>query len=328
MPSKPKAEFRPVQGLVQLALDLFDAMATPWRDRAPAQSPTASPLPDSKRSRTRERAPSRSSLPEPIDGTDLLELAYQHAAANREILLNRCRVGYEFKRGKRRTIGFQVGPRGLEVRAPRWVSQREVDEALREKADWILRKLQEMQETAKRQQLSRIEWRDGSSLPYLGEPLLLVLDPRRGSDGAAAALQVDDSTLPGMPRATLHLGLPETAAQQQIAEAVQAWLMRAAREHFSQRLSFFAPRLGVAWRRLSLSSAGTRWGSAGADGSIRLNWRLIHFRPEVIDYVVVHELSHILVMDHSPRFWRTVQSLLPDYAELRAELRDDLLPLW
>lgn len=295
MASKP--EFRPVQGLLQLALDLFGAIV-----------------------------PSRSPVPKPLD--DMPGMAYRHARSNRKILLNRCSVGYEFKRGKRRTIGFQVGPLGLEVRAPRWVSQSEVDEALREKANWILRTLQEMQETAKRQQQSRIEWRDGTSLPYLGEPLLLVLDPRQSLDGAAAALQVDHSTLPGMPRATLHLGLPESAAPEQIAAAVQAWLMRAARDHFSQRLSFFAPRLGVVWRRLSLSSAGTRWGSAGADGSIRLNWRLIHFRPEVIDYVVVHELSHLLVMDHSPRFWRTVQTMLPEYAKLRAELRDDLLPQW
>ncbi len=315
-----------MQGLVQLALDLFDAMATPWRDLAPVQPSAEAPLPNSRRGRTRTGAPPRSATPEPIDRADLLEGAYQHVGANREVLLKRCRVGYEFKRGKRRTIGFQVGPRGLEVRAPRWVSQREVDQALCEKADWILRKLQEMQERASRQQLRRIEWRDGSSLPYLGEPLLLLLDPRQGVDGAAAALVVDQATLPGMPCATLHIGLPQTAAPEQIAAAVQAWLMRSARERFSQRLSFFAPKLGVIWRRLSLSSAGTRWGSAGADGSIRLNWRLIHFRPEVIDYVVVHELSHLLVMDHSARFWRTVQGQLPDYVALRGELRDDSLP--
>ena len=58
-----------------------------------------------------------------------------------------------------------------------------------------------------------------------------------------------------------------------------------------------------------------------ADGSIRLNWRLVHLRLALIDYVVVHELSHLRVMDHSPRFWATVQSVLPDYAALRGDLR-------
>ena len=67
-----------------------------------------------------------------------------------------------------------------------------------------------------------------------------------------------------------------------------------------------------------LSNAGTRWGTAHSDGLIRLNWRLIHFRLPVIDYVVAHELSHLRVMDHSPRFWDTVGTVVPDYAQLRA----------
>ena len=81
-------------------------------------------------------------------------------------------------------------------------------------------------------------------------------------------------------------------------------------------------------QKLSLSNAGTRWGSASADGSIRLNWRLVHFRPAVIDYVVAHELSHLRVMDHSPRFWDTVESVLPDYGALRVELKRQPVPHW
>jgi hypothetical protein len=129
------------------------------------------------------------------------------------------------------------------------------------------------------------------------------------------------------PRA-LRVGLPKTATPEQIRDAVQAWLMRQAREHFLQRLDHFAPLLQVQWRKLSLSSAGTRWGSARTDGAIRLNWRLVHFRPAVIDYVVAHELSHLRVMDHSARFWDTVRSVVPDYAELRGQLKDDAIPKW
>ena len=73
---------------------------------------------------------------------------------------------------------------------------------------------------------------------------------------------------------------------------------------------------------------GTRWGSASADGSIRLNWRLVHFKLSVIDYVVVHELSHLRVMDHSPRFWDTVRVVVPDYADLRGQLKDQPVPRW
>jgi len=109
---------------------------------------------------------------------------------------------------------------------------------------------------------------------------------------------------------------------------VQAWLMRQATRVFTERLDHFAPRLGVRWQKLALSNARTRWGTAHSDGTIRLHWRLIHFRMPIIDYVVAHELSHLRVMDHSPRFWETVGTVVPDYAQLRAQLRADPLPPW
>ena len=104
--------------------------------------------------------------------------------------------------------------------------------------------------------------------------------------------------------------------------------MLQAKENFTQRLNQFAPSLGVSWKKLSLSNANTRWGTASADGSIRLNWRLIHFKQDIIDYVVVHELSHLRVMNHSPLFWDTVRTIVPDYAKRRAQLKDELLPRW
>ena len=104
--------------------------------------------------------------------------------------------------------------------------------------------------------------------------------------------------------------------------------MRDARRHFTARLDHFAPLLDVRWTSLRLSSAQTRWGSAKADGSIRLNWRLLHYRPAIIDYVVVHELAHLRVMDHSPRFWGTVATVVPDYPVLRHALREQPAPLW
>ncbi|MDP3133862.1 MAG: M48 family metallopeptidase, partial [Burkholderiaceae bacterium] len=77
-----------------------------------------------------------------------------------------------------------------------------------------------------------------------------------------------------------------------------------------------------------LTNAATRWGSAKSDGTIRLHWRLMQFSPQVLDYVVAHELSHLRHMDHSPRFWATVASVVPDHAARRAELRRSGPPLW
>ena len=129
-------------------------------------------------------------------------------------------------------------------------------------------------------------------------------------------------------QAVLQLSLPVGAPAEKIRAAVHVWWLRAARSHFAERLDHFAPLLGVQWRSLRLSSARTRWGSARSDGSIRLNWRLMHYAPEVIDYVVVHELSHLHHMDHSPRFWATVAGVLPDYKALRQQLRDQPAPQW
>ena len=246
---------------------------------------------------------------------------FRHPRANREACLCDALVAYEFKRGKRRTIGFVVGPDGLVVSAPKWVPLSEVDAALREKAAWVVKKLGESRERHTRLQAARIEWRDGTTLPYLGELITVVLDPRHAF-GAKGAVLADG------PQPSLQVALPHSATPLQIRDAVQAWLMRQARRVFIERLDHFAPQLQVQWRKLSLSSAGTRWGSARIDGSIRLNWRLIHFKPPVIDYVVAHELSHLRVMDHSPRFWDTVRSVLPDYATQRGQLKDEAMPHW
>ncbi len=258
----------------------------------------------------------------------VIEQSFQHPRANREVRLCDTVIGYEFKRGKRRTIGFSVGADGLVVHAPKWVSLTDVQLALNEKAHWIVRKLVETRDRQARLKANRIEWKDGAVLPFLGEPMRIVLDPSHASGATGACLQVADPQPGDATKLTLQLGLAHHATAQQIRDAVQAWLMRQARRVFTERLDVFAPRLQVQWRKLSLSSAGTRWGSARSDGAIRLHWRLIHFRTDVIDYVVAHELSHLRVMDHSPRFWDTVASVVPDYSALRGQLKDESVPQW
>jgi hypothetical protein len=248
----------------------------------------------------------------------------RHPQASREIRLDDHLVAYALKRVRRRSIGFIVGAEGLSVSAPKWVVIADIENALREKGDWILRKLREQQERQQRLQQARVDWRDGTSIPFLGEPVIIVLDPR----ATGALLNTDATALPGIPRLTLHIGLPQTATPEQIRDAVQSWLQRQAKRVFEERCRHFTQQLGVRYTRLSLSSAQTRWGSASADGSIRLNWRLIHFALPTIDYVVAHELAHLREMNHSPRFWDVVRSVLPDYEQARGTLKGDVLPVF
>jgi len=246
--------------------------------------------------------------------------AFSHPRANRRIALAGACVAYEFRRGQRRTIGFAVGAEGLTVRAPRWCTLAQVEAALHEKSRWIVAKLDQARAHAEQLAAARIHWQEGAQFHYLGEPVRLALDARQ-RHGMAAAVLVQEPSAPGAARSALHVGLPQQAGGARLREAVQAWLMRQARRLFTQRLDHFAPLLGVRWHRLGLSSAGTRWGSASVNGSIRLNWRLIHLPPSLIDYVVVHELAHLREMNHSPRFWQHVQAVLPDYLERRGQLQ-------
>jgi len=224
----------------------------------------------------------------------------------RSIQLNQRTLAYTFRRGRRRTIGFTIVADGLTIAAPRWVGIGQVEEAIREREDWIFTKLAEMQRN--HASIPRVRWEDGGLLPYLGENVSL----RLASSARRTASVVFDREA-----RTLTVSLPSDASNAQIKDRVQAWLQQEARALFRERLAIFETRLCVRHRVLRLSSAKTRWGSCSADGRILLNWRLIHFPLSSIDYVVAHELAHLKEMNHGPRFWATVATVLPDYEAAR-----------
>jgi predicted metal-dependent hydrolase len=324
-----------MQRLLQFTLDLFGTeipapLPAPSRKRRKIQpnSPAAPVVADSPAIDTGADVGPVDMRPAQTLQQVLAPATYRHPAATREALLGDTVVAYQFRRGKRRTIGFSVGAEGLVVSAPKWVPLYEIDKAVQEKSSWIVAKLQETRARRDRLEAARIEWRDGATLPFLGETVRVQIDPRHTFGGVGGELRAAAAGDPAVAQKILSIGLAHDATPEQIRDSVQAWLMRRAKQIFTERLDHFAPHLGVQWRKLSLSSAGTRWGSASADGAIRLNWRLIHFRLSVIDYVVVHELSHLRVMDHSPRFWDTVRTVVPDYASLRSQLKDEAVPLW
>lgn len=324
-----------VRRLVQMALDLWErseptAAAPPPSAPPPSvvkevadDQPTVAPAPAAPPLRVLPQPPAPVARPAaPAEPASL----QAHPAANRSILLQGQKVAYLLQRAKRRSIGFVVSEDGLVVRAPRWVTQPGIDEALQEKASWIVRKIAEMQQRRASSMSASIRWEDGASLPFLGQPLQLVVDSEQRVARSGAVWRVEEDAQ-GSP-SRLYLALPPSAGRTQIRDLVQAWFIQSARQHFLARLAHFAPLLGVHYTSLRLSSAETRWGSAKSDGSIRLNWRLMHYAPAVIDYVVAHELAHLRVMDHSPRFWDTVAEVVPDHRALRQQLKDMPAPPW
>jgi len=229
----------------------------------------------------------------------------------KRIVLGQHTVDYALRRSSRRSIGFTIDDDGLRVTAPRRVTQIDIDNALRAKGRWIVTKLRERGERRDQRQLrAPIEWKDGARLPYLGGEITLRLEDAERSH---CRFDADNGEL--------WIGVVPGLSEWQLKERVKLWFQAEARRVFKERLDHFAPQLNVAYSAFTLSAAGSRWGSCTVGGSIRLNWRLIHYPLSLVDYVVAHELAHLREMNHSPAFWATVGEVYPDYDGARLALR-------
>jgi predicted metal-dependent hydrolase len=232
----------------------------------------------------------------------------------RRVVLGGQMCHFRLRRARRRTIGFQIDDQGLTVSAPRWVSLREIEEAILEKERWIRSKLAQWQDWRARHGSHRLRWVDGAVLPYLGGELALKL-------------RADGARTPACVRIAheLQVALPASASEAEVRSVVQDWFRQEATQILDERVQRLAARGQVrpfTWR---LSSARTQWGSCNEDSRIRLNWRLLFFPIAVIDYVVAHELAHLTELNHGPDFWREVERLLPDFQAARDKIKDEEL---
>lgn len=229
-------------------------------------------------------------------------------------------IGFVLTRSRRRSIGFTIGDEGLKVSAPNWVSLGQIDAAVVEKSAWILSKLKDWQARKEKMSMTSNCWQAGGSLPYLGRKIIIQLGvpPEATSTATAMFGGNPDEPQAGAP---LWLPLPVHAESTRIRDMAHAWLQHRAHAWFEKRMAHFLSVSGLTIRRWRLSSASTRWGSCTSDGNIMLNWRLIHFSPPVIDYVIAHELAHLRQMNHSRDFWGEVESLYPDFKSARQLLK-------
>ncbi len=220
------------------------------------------------------------------------------------------------------------------MRAPKWVALRDIDAAVREKQRWILARFAEQRERAARLAASRVVWRDGATIDYLGRPLTIVVAANGEAGNGETALMAPRPTAtrasrrrqapaPRRSRRACSSPCRATPARRRSATPCRAGCSARRAASSPSASAHFAALLGVRVKRLSLSSAATRWGSANANGSVRLHWRLIQHPLATIDYVVAHELAHLREMNHSARFWDVVRSVVPDFEEARARLRQE-----
>jgi hypothetical protein len=232
--------------------------------------------------------------------------------ARRHLVIAGRLVAYALRRDRRR-LAMRIDERGLHVGAPRWLPLTEIEAFVASHGEWVLQKLDELTHQAVRRHLPI---HDGTRLPVLGREVRV----RVTAGGNRGYWQEDGETR------ELWLAARPAADLAQLARRA---LQRRALEHCRPRLADMAARIGQPAPPLALSSARARWGSCSSLSGIRLNWRLIHLPPALVDYVIAHETAHLLEMNHSPRFWAVVERLFPDWRTARADLKQQgaALPL-
>jgi predicted metal-dependent hydrolase len=228
------------------------------------------------------------------------------ALEQRSIQLADKLISYTLKRStKRRSIGLQINDQGLTVSMPLRASEKWLHSVLQDKAQWVVEKLESWQ--SKKAPLQK--WEDGEPILFRGETF---------------TLRVISSLFNAPPQLTaceLIIHVADASNQSAIKKTINQWYRREAERVFEECVAHFAPLMNVSPREIKLTSARTQWGSCTSLGVVRLNWQLVTMPLHLIDYVVVHELAHLLEMNHSAAFWSVVQSVCPDYAKMRGELR-------
>ena len=212
---------------------------------------------------------------------------------------------YALKRSNRRSVGFLIGDNGLQISAPLRLPLNQLQDIIQTKSRWIEQRLKQWEtRNSSTVQLSSL-LDEGKPIPIRGELYSLENLPPRSK-----AL---------LNPWTKSIALPVFDNRLQRDKAIEKLLKAHAREVFVHMATTLKNRQGLANRlpefSIHLSSPNSRWGSCNSKREVRLNWRLVHYPPRMIEYVIAHELAHLVEMNHSARFWAVVASLMPDYKE-------------
>lgn len=206
---------------------------------------------------------------------------------------------------KRKTLGLVVErDKSVVVMAPEGTSEEVIEDFVHRRRMWIYEKvnftpkLQEQPEPA--------PFVSGKSIPYLGKNYKLDLVPDESLDGIRFRSKF-----------LLSKGLRD-----QGPELLEQWYKSKAKAKLPPKVERFAKQMGVDYSKILVSDMKYSWGSCSPGGTINLNWRLVKMPHFVIDYVIVHELAHLIELNHSPRFWNIVRVQLPRFEEAREWLRN------
>jgi len=221
---------------------------------------------------------------------------------------------FEYKvirRPRRKTVGICVKPdQTVQVAIPKRFPLAKVDALVRAKTDWIHRKLSRYRDIQAQYQPK--QYVSGEIFTYLGRDYRLQV-----VEGAKTPVN--------LRRGALRVGVPDTLSTEKrpsfVSRALETWFCELAQQHLGERTTWYAARMQVVPASVGIKSYRSRWGSCHADGRIYFNWRIIMASPSIVDYVVVHELCHLVHHNHSSDYWHLVESIMPEYRDARGWLK-------
>ena len=220
------------------------------------------------------------------------------------------KIEFEIEYRNRNTLAIQVEPVDkVLVLSPNGLSEEIIKEKVKSKAKWILKKLLDFKDMGYIP-FNR-EFVNGEAFMYLGRNYLLQL--LLNENLYKPVIKLSDGKL--------NISTP-TKDQTILKNALQKWYKREAKKIIIKRLEFYKPKFSVEPGIIKIKEQKKRWGSCSSKGNIYFNWRAVMAPPPVIDYIIVHEMSHLIHRNHSDKFWKLVESILPDYKVRKKWLRD------
>jgi len=215
------------------------------------------------------------------------------------------------RRPRRKTVEICVKPdQTVQVAIPKRFPLAKVDALVRGKADWIQRKLSRYRDIQGQYQPK--QYVSGETFTCLGHDYRLkVLE----------GIETPASLKQGVLRVRVPHALSPEQRSLSVAKSLEAWFRAQAQLYLTERTAWHAARIQVVPASVGIKSYRSRWGSCYADGRIYFNWRIIMAPPSIVDYVLVHELCHLVHHNHSPDYWRLVESIMPEYRDARVWLK-------
>jgi len=216
-------------------------------------------------------------------------------------------------RSNRKTAAIYIRNGEVEVRAPLRMAKWEIECFMLSKEKWILSTLSKQRAHAEKKASFVVDY--GSVISLFGEPYVIA----PGSVISRSTIVPHEEASMGFDDRSLYL--PSGLSPKHVkAHCIKAY-KDIAKTHITSCVDFYAAKMGVTPSAVKINSAKTRWGSCSYKKSLNFSWRLVMAEEDVIDYVVVHELAHLVEMNHSARFWAVVAGVLPDYKGRIAQLK-------